>query len=67
MEITKEMTIQQVVARYPESIPVFERYGLGCIVCLAAEFEDLEAGALFHGVKVDDLVRDLNAERRVKN
>ncbi|MCL4535717.1 MAG: DUF1858 domain-containing protein [Bacteroidetes bacterium] len=58
--ITKDMTIQEVVARYPESIPVFERYGLGCIVCLAAEFEDLEAGAIVHNVKVNDLLRDLN-------
>lgn len=58
--ITKDMTIQEIVARYPESIPVFERYGLGCIVCLAAEFEDLEAGAIVHGVKVNDLLRDLN-------
>ncbi|HEX9017273.1 MAG TPA: DUF1858 domain-containing protein [Chloroflexota bacterium] len=58
--ITKEMTIQDIVARYPESIPVFERYGLGCILCLAAEFENLEEGARFHGVKVDELLRDLN-------
>lgn len=58
--ITKDMTIQEVVARYPESIPVFERYGLGCIVCLAAEFEDLEAGAIVHNVRVNDLLRDLN-------
>ncbi len=58
--ITKDMTIQEVVAQHPESIPVFERYGLGCIVCLAAEFENLEAGAIVHGVKVSDLLRDLN-------
>ncbi len=60
MAITKDMTIQEIVARYPKSIPVFERYGLGCCVCLAAEFENLEAGAIFHGVNVDDLLRDLN-------
>ncbi len=58
--ITKDMTIQEIVARYPESIPVFERYGLGCIVCLAAEFEDLEAAAIVHSIKVSDLLRDLN-------
>ncbi len=59
--ITKDMTIQEIVSRYPESVPVFERYGLGCILCLAAEFENLEAGASFHGVRVEDLLRDLNA------
>ncbi len=62
--ITKDMTIQEIVSRYPESIPVFERYGLGCILCLGAEFENLEAGASFHGVRVEDLLRDLNALER---
>ena len=62
--ITKEMTIQDIVARFPESIPVFERYGLGCITCLGAEYENLEAGASFHSVKIDDLLRDLNAPRK---
>ncbi len=65
--ITKDMTIQDVVARYPESIPVFERYGLSCTVCLAGEFENLEAGASFHGVKLADLLRDLNALCRNQN
>ncbi len=60
MAITKDMTIQEIVARYPNCIPVFERYGLGCIVCLAAEFENLEAGAIVHGVNLDDLLWDLN-------
>ncbi len=60
MAITKDMTIQEIVSNYPNSIPVFERYGLGCFVCLAAEFEDLEAGAIVHGVNLDDLLWDLN-------
>ncbi len=60
MEITKEMTIQEVVAGYPESISVFDRYGLACCGCLAGEFENLEAGASFHGVNLDDLLWDLN-------
>ena len=64
MAITKDMTIQEIVAKCPAAISVFERYGLGCFVCLAAEFEDLEAGAIVHGVKVDDLLRDLNALER---
>ncbi len=60
MAITKDMTIQEIVARYPKSVPIFERYGLGCFVCLAAEFENLEAGAILHRVNLNDLLRDLN-------
>lgn len=61
MAITKDMTIQEIVARYPQSVPVFERYGLGCCGCLAAEFENLEAGAVVHRVNLNNLLRDLNA------
>ncbi len=64
MLITKDMTIQEIASRYPDTIRVFERYGLGCCGCLASEFENLEAGALLHGVKLNDLLRDLNALKR---
>jgi hybrid cluster-associated redox disulfide protein len=61
--ITKDMTFQEVVARYPKTVSIFERYGLGCCGCLASEFEDLESGAMVHGVKIEDLLVDLNAQR----
>lgn len=61
MTITKEMMIQEIVALYPETISVFERYGLGCHGCLAAEFENLEDSAKVHSVKLPALLRDLNA------
>lgn len=63
MAITKEMMIQEIVARYPETISVFERYGLGCYGCLAAEFENLEDSAKVHSVMLPELLRDLNAAR----
>ena len=65
--ITKDMTIQEIVARYPETIPVFERYGLGCFTCLAGEFENLESGAIVHGVRVEELLRDLQSAAKSEN
>ncbi|MGI5836095.1 MAG: DUF1858 domain-containing protein [Chloroflexota bacterium] len=62
MAITKDMTIQEIVARYPRCVPIFERYGLSCCGCLAAEFENLESGAIVHGANLNDLLRDLNAQ-----
>jgi len=60
-KITREMTIQEVVSNYPETINVFIQYGLGCIGCHVAAFENVEQGAMAHGINVDDLMRDLNA------
>jgi len=58
--ITKEMTIGQVVEKYPESVSVFMRHGLGCVGCAIARFENVEQGARAHGIDVDLLINDLN-------
>lgn len=60
-KINKEMSILEIVQKYPETIEVFARNGLGCIGCAAARFENLEAGAKVHGLDPDDLVEQLNA------
>ena len=61
MTITKEMPIGDVVQKYPETIPVFLQHGLMCFGCAIARFEDIEQGAVAHGIDVDTLVQDLNA------
>ncbi|MGM9993787.1 MAG: DUF1858 domain-containing protein [Candidatus Avigastranaerophilus sp.] len=60
-EITKDMGLLEIVQSYPETIEVFQRYGLGCLGCAAARFENLEAGAKVHGIDVEKMVEDLNA------
>jgi len=59
-KITKDMSIIDIVQNYPETLTVFQQYGLGCIGCAAARFENLEAGARVHGINADQLVEDLN-------
>lgn len=58
--ITKDMGIQETVDKYPQSVPVFFKHGLGCLGCAAARFETIEQGAMAHGIDVDALVADLN-------
>ncbi len=58
--ITKDMSIIEIVQKYPQTIEVFRNYGLGCIGCAAARFENLEQGAAAHGINPDELVVDLN-------
>ncbi len=60
-KVTKEMNIMEIVQTYPQSIEVFQRYGLGCIGCAAARFENLEAGAKVHGFDPEAMVADINA------
>ena len=55
------MSITEIVQTYPESLAVFAEYGMGCIGCAAARFENLEAGARVHGFDPDKMVEDINA------
>lgn len=58
--ITKDMSIIDIVNQYPETAEVFFKYGMHCLGCMAARFENLEQGALAHGIDVDAILKDLN-------
>ena len=59
-KITKEMSIIDVVQQHPETLEVFQKFGLGCIGCAPARFENLEAGAKVHGFDADAMVAEIN-------
>jgi hybrid cluster-associated redox disulfide protein len=59
--ITKNLPIGEVVQKHPETVPVFLQHGLMCFGCAVARFENIEQGAIAHGIDVDTLVKDLNA------
>ncbi len=58
--VSREMTIGEIVRRYPETLAVFEKYGLSCFECQIADFEALEHGAGVHKVDVEKLLAELN-------
>jgi hybrid cluster-associated redox disulfide protein len=55
------MTIGDVVQTYPQTVEVFLKHGLMCFGCAIARFENVEQGAMAHGINVDNLITDLNA------
>ena len=60
MTITKDDTIEEVVNQYPETMMVFMKHGLHCVGCHVSAFENIEEGAMAHGIDLDGLVADLN-------
>ncbi|HMM20343.1 MAG TPA: DUF1858 domain-containing protein [Selenomonadales bacterium] len=60
MAISKDMSIVEVVQNYPKTVDVFRNYGMGCLGCAAARYENIEQGAKAHGIDVDALIADLN-------
>jgi hybrid cluster-associated redox disulfide protein len=59
--INREMTIAEIVRRYPETLAVFEKYRLDCFECQIAEYEALEHGADVHKIDIVQLLDELNA------
>jgi hybrid cluster-associated redox disulfide protein len=59
-KITKDMNIKDVISKHPEVVPVFAKYNMGCIGCIAASFEKISDIAQVHGINVDSFVDELN-------
>ncbi len=56
-----DMCIRDVLMSHPDAPSVFERHGLACSSCLAAEMESLGAVAHMHDVPVEALIEELEA------
>ncbi len=60
MSVDKGMTIAEVVEKYPGTVEVFQQFGMGCLGCPATQYENVEQGAMVHGLDVEELVEALN-------
>lgn len=60
MSITKDMTIGDIVRKYPQSVNILMEFGMGCVGCPSAQAETLEEAATVHGKDVNDLIEKLN-------
>ena len=59
--ITKEMTIGEVMEKYPTTEEVFKKYfGTGCFTCPGSKMENIAFGATMHNVDADVVVKELN-------
>lgn len=65
-KISKDMTFNEVLRAYPDTIKVLRKYNMQCFGCLGAEAESIEYGAVAHGVDLDTLLKDLNQVIREK-
>ena len=60
-EITKEMTIGEILRTNPAVAPVLLEAGMHCLGCPSAQGESLEEAAMVHGVDVEDLMGKIAA------
>jgi hybrid cluster-associated redox disulfide protein len=60
MKITKEMSILEVLKKYPAAREIFSKYDLACSDCLGAVSEKIKDVANSHEIDIGKLVDDLN-------
>ena len=60
-QITKEMTIGEILRANPEVAPILMEGGLHCLGCPSAQGESLEEAAMVHGMDIEDLMSKIAA------
>lgn len=60
-EITKDMTIGEILQANPDVVPVLLEAGMHCLGCPASQAESLEEAAMVHGINIDDLMNAIKS------
>ncbi len=59
MKYNKDMTINKIIFTNPKNLEILKKYGLRCQTCFGAHTETLEVAARVNGIKLEDIIRDL--------
>jgi hybrid cluster-associated redox disulfide protein len=58
-QFTPNLTVAEVMDRWPQTIPTFFRYRMACVGCPIASFETLAEVAAIYGLELDQLINEL--------
>ncbi len=58
-QITKDMTIGEILRTTPDVAPILMNAGMHCLGCPSAQGESLEEAAMVHGLDIDSLMEEL--------
>ena len=60
-QITKDMTIGEILRTSPDVAPILMEAGMHCLGCPSAQGESLEEAAMVHGMDINDLMAKIEA------
>ena len=60
VEVTKTMTIGELLQVAPQTAPVLMEVGMHCLGCPSSQMESIEQAAMVHGVDAQGLVDQIN-------
>lgn len=59
--VSKDMTIGQLLENHPQVAPILMEIGMHCLGCPSAQMESLAEAAMVHGIDADLLIEKINA------
>ncbi len=62
-EITKDMTIGEILSTAPNVAPLLMNVGMHCLGCPASQGETLEEAAMVHGIDIAELMDYIEEKR----
>jgi hybrid cluster-associated redox disulfide protein len=65
-QLTADLTVAEVIDRWPETIPVFFRYRMACVGCLMAPFETLADVVVVYGLDLECFMNELQQTIPIK-
>ena len=65
-QLTADLTVAQVMDRWPETIPIFFRYRMACAGCPIAPFETVAEVAAIYGLDLECFLNELRQTIRVR-
>lgn len=60
-DITKDMTIGEILRTNPAVAPILLESGMHCLGCPSAQGESLAEAAMVHGMDIDELMAKIAA------
>lgn len=60
-QITPDMTVAEILNRWPETIPVFLKYQTSCVGCSMASFETISDAAGIYHIPLRQFISELHA------
>ena len=60
MQVSKQMTIMEIISVDAGIVPILYDAGMHCIGCPSAQGESLEMACMVHGIDADELETKIN-------
>ncbi|MCL4302626.1 MAG: DUF1858 domain-containing protein [Anaerolineae bacterium] len=57
--ISADLTVAEILSRWPQTVPVFLRHRLACVGCVMAPFETLTDITLIYQLNLDLFIKEL--------